>query len=527
MRRLFLIFFTILLSIFLNIPAPIFADDSEIKSLSKIYSERRSGDQMNLETWYGGKSTGNPEESIGFGDIILLDLIEKTSGGSGDTESLNELLESLFSHSPVNNKIHSQDGAIIASGKAITFLYQETPASSVDYIASIKNNLNHHKLAPTAYAQEKVDGFTALEPILPIWRAFRNVSYFIFVLGFIVYGFMIMFRIKINPQTAITIQLALPKLILTLLLITFSYAIAGFLIDIFYLVWGVLFNVLVYGEIIDSQNIQTASNVSGFKSGLFTGPFLGIILHLNFGGLVTNLWQGILGFPSATTAILSHSLLAPFSLLLSLLLSIVVLITFIKIFWSLLKSYVNIILNIIFSPLILLGNLLPGSNSFNNWLKNIFAELSVFATTMLMFILAFYFIGPFQIGGTEFLNTNWFTVNDQQISGNLWAPPPLQSDNAVNSEGKLALLGLGIILMIPKFSEIIKNALQIKDAGYGSAIGDALFLPTTSKAWEKYSTDKASQAISGGISKVSEIPKNLREKREEKKPIDKRLQDHK
>jgi len=74
---------------------------------------------------------------------------------------------------------------------------------------------------------------------------------------------MIMFRIKINPQTAITIQLALPKLIITLLLITFSYAIAGFMIDIFYLIWGIITNLLI------SQGLapKWSNFVSGYSHG--------------------------------------------------------------------------------------------------------------------------------------------------------------------------------------------------------------------------------------------------------------------
>ena len=93
------------------------------------------------------------------------------------------------------------------------------------------------------------------------------------------------------------------------------------------------------------------------------------------------------------------------------------------------------------------------------------------------FIIAFYFIGPFEIAGIEAFTLENFSITTEQISGDLWAPPPLQADGSFNSDGKLALLGLGIILMIPKLSEIIKNALQIKDLGYGSAISEAFTQP--------------------------------------------------
>ena len=73
-------------------------------------------------------------------------------------------------------------------------------------------------------------GFSALTPTLQVWKAFRNLSYFLFIIIFIVVGFMIMFRAQINPQTVVTVQAALPKIVVTLIMITFSYAIAVLLL---------------------------------------------------------------------------------------------------------------------------------------------------------------------------------------------------------------------------------------------------------------------------------------------------------
>ena len=146
MRRLTLIISTILLSIFLITPTQTLADEVD-NDLLKIYQDRRSGNQMNLETWYGGKYGSTLEESIGFGDIILLDLMEKVGGSSGDNnQELLKNLEMLLGNKPENLKNGSynssstvqnlsQKGAIQGTAKLITFLYQTTPASSTDYIA--------------------------------------------------------------------------------------------------------------------------------------------------------------------------------------------------------------------------------------------------------------------------------------------------------------------------------------------------------------------------------------------------------
>lgn len=512
MRRLAFIISIFLFSLTFLLPTPTFADDTASPAMNndllKIYQERRSGNQMNLETWYGGKYGGTQEESIGFGDIILLDLMEKVGGSSNDNaEELQNLLQLLLNDDPQNLPEQSyqpsiqkitQKGAIQGTTKLITSLYQTPPASSTDYLAYVKDNLQDKKIVQPAYADSGY-GFSSLQPLLKIWKIFRNIAYFVFVLGFILYGFMIMFRIKINPQTAITIQLALPKLIITLLLITFSYAVAGFMIDLFYLIWGIIVNVFI------SQGIKGIKFFSGYNWGLLA-PFLGGIL----GGtkfIIADLWSLILPIPQALGAAagiaMAFTPLAAVSIILGLILLIALLYTFIKIWWMLLKSYVNIVINIIFSPVILLGNILPGSKSFGNWLKNILAELSVFIATMVMFTLSAYFMFQFQ----------WFNDNAALTSsGHLWVPPLLQPQSMTNwgigpnTASSLSLLGLGILLMTPKIAEMIKNALQIKDLGYGSAISDSFNFMSNS------GVGKAAKSIAGGA--IFEAAKD---------PLDKKL----
>ena len=77
-------------------------------------------------------------------------------------------------------------------------------------------------------------GFDGLKPLLPLWTVFRNIVYILFVLVFVIIGVAIMLRLKIDPRTVMTIQNQIPKLIIGILLVTFSFSIAGFLIDIMY-----------------------------------------------------------------------------------------------------------------------------------------------------------------------------------------------------------------------------------------------------------------------------------------------------
>lgn len=112
----------------------------------------------------------------------------------------------------------------------IVMPYANPPASGVYYVM---DRLNAGGLIPAAYAAEGV-GFASLRPLISVWMAFRNVAYLILVIVIILIGFMIMFRVKLNPQTIISVENSLPKIVMALIYITLSFAIAGFLIDLMY-----------------------------------------------------------------------------------------------------------------------------------------------------------------------------------------------------------------------------------------------------------------------------------------------------
>lgn len=105
------------------------------------------------------------------------------------------------------------------------------PVSSGDYIAYATQNFG---ITKSAYAQTNGFGYDRLSPLINIWAKFRDIAYLLFVLAFTVIGLAIMFRVKIDPRTIMTIQNQIPKIIIALIMVTFSYAIAGFLIDVMY-----------------------------------------------------------------------------------------------------------------------------------------------------------------------------------------------------------------------------------------------------------------------------------------------------
>jgi hypothetical protein len=77
-------------------------------------------------------------------------------------------------------------------------------------------------------------GYTYLKESLhldTVWGFFRNVAYVFFVIIMVIAGFMIMFRHKLGGQTLVTLGNALPQVILGIILVTFSFAIVGLVMD--------------------------------------------------------------------------------------------------------------------------------------------------------------------------------------------------------------------------------------------------------------------------------------------------------
>src|SRR3989344_4417049 len=105
------------------------------------------------------------------------------------------------------------------------------PTSATLYLANLGESIG---LSPKSALAQNVAGSGAgiIQPVIQLWQVIRNLAYLAFILVFLSVGFMIMFRSKINPQTVISVQAALPGLVIGLILITFSYFIAALIIDL-------------------------------------------------------------------------------------------------------------------------------------------------------------------------------------------------------------------------------------------------------------------------------------------------------
>ncbi len=471
-------------------PSALAADDPTAEMV-KDFCKRRQGNQMNLEIWYSGKC--KDPKSIGFSQIVLLDLLTRLQGDAITDLTPQEVLLKLVTFDEKRNKVIAQLPSEPVAGKGligqlsnvIGAAYQSPPVSFANYLADIRQNIGNKSIVKPAYAQGTGFGFQNLLPILPIWRAFRNVAYFIFILVFILYGFMIMFRMKINPQNTASFQAAIPKIVTTLILITFAYAIAGFMIDLMYVVFNLILSVFASSGIINADNwwnsrvIQLASGQGGMI------PSLLFSLANTFFFVPSSLINVFTQLPGAASLAIDVVLtVGGLGLILRIILLIAVGYSYFKLFFKLFEAYITIIIQVIFSPIILIQDVLPGSDAFGGWLRNITANLSVFPVSMVMFLLSYIFmVQPFTsqlgIGGASGLS-GLTGVIPLQSSGSGFSMPLIGGPLApvigswTNSESILAVIGFFIILMASKYVDMVRDALKVPPFKYGTALGEAM-----------------------------------------------------
>lgn len=350
--------------------------------------------------------------------------------------------------------------------------YHNRPLSGIKYVS---NATSKFMSIPTVSAQGF--GFGAVDGLQKYWQGFRDMAYALTVLVVIVFAFMIMFRVKLSPQLVISVQSALPKVFMALILATFSYAIAGFVIDLSYVVGGLFASLM---ELADFASFTTAWNfIVPSAVTNFTGGFY--IFFYMFAYTIFFFIAAIVTFAGTLSGLSGYGYLASMAILL---MSIWVLILMfwytLKVPWVLLKNLISLFLSIVVAPIqIVIGALVPAIG-FGAWLRKIIAEALVFPLTGLFMFLAW---------KTLFASMAASIGQVTQIFGaqqqNLWAPPILGS-----SEDMAGILWLAVsfvfITMIPKAVDIMKMLVMGAKFDFGSAIGEAAgafgILPTAQKA---------------------------------------------
>lgn len=414
-------------------------------------------------------------------------------------------------------------GVLGTQQKFVSMLY-DNQLSSQEYVADILDNIGVPSVS-RAYAQSTGGGtgYSAMKPFLEFWKVFRNLAYSLYIIMFVVVGIMIMLRTKINAQTIITIQTALPNLLITLLLITFSYAIVGFMIDIMYfLIYFIVYLVASVGIIDASKSIDRLMSYSAW-SVIFEGRNSIIsAISSSIGSVLWNLGKSGIGVAGAAL-----SMVSPMYLVIAIAFAIAML----KLMLVLVKSYIMLIVQTITAPVQILMNAMPGSKAFSEWLKKTASYLIPFPVAACMFIFSAILVGnPTDatimngVGG----DANPFGVKDNaalyQDRNNLWLPPFTLTNIGLENGDKsgyadiLTIIGFVVFLMTPASVKMAQDWLQVKESPYtAEALGNAAvgakgasILP--SWGWKSYQEElaarRSAKALGGVINSRGDMSKS-------------------
>lgn len=369
----------------------------------------------------------------------------------------------------LTNEQVNNGGVIGIFASLVDGMYQQKPVSSGQYLAYLGEKM---QIAKPVYAQG--EGWKFLSPILNLWVGVRNVAYLFFIVIFVAVGFMIMLRQKIDSQTVVSVQNALPKIIIALIFVTFSFAICGFIVDLLF-----LFNELLHSIFASIMNMGAppalgppGSGPKGFSYNPLINPF---DVASNIIGIVTaSKGSGLFGFLKTFIDSIGDVFKGQFASVFSLTIGFVILTTVIKIFLTLLGRYVTLIIYPIFSPLIILFGSLPGQKDhLPRFLKSYLAAALTFPATVLVLNLAAYFF----FAASEFKLGHNFMVFPPIAPFDLPVAPPPAVAVSLTTDVLLGFVGVGILMLASKIPEMIDDALSVKSeigASLGAETGGAL-----------------------------------------------------
>jgi hypothetical protein len=463
--------------------------------------------RVNAQTHSPNYLNTNPDVPQNFHTYVQTVFIEVASAVSCQLAGIDlfEQNGKCLGIDPKTQKIGFVDGgggAISLLGSFITMTFY-MPVSTYDYGSFLASKFG---IAKDTYAADTLPpgtntqptptndtgvGFRALLPTLKLWQTFRNVAYLLFVILFVIIGLGIMFRIRIDPRTVMTIQNQIPKIIIALVLVTFSYAIAGFMVDLMYVFIYLIVSLFAeqgtdptsalatnpFGAIGGFGGISgiasgVAKSISGIVASIFDGTLgnlVGAIVGAIIGQLLPNPASGIpvVGGLVATGKFLIGGLLGGLfgneivgliaGVISYLVIVIAIFTALLRLWFQLIKAYIFVLIMVVFAPFYIAFGLVPGRSGFGNWIRGLLANLSAFPATITMFLLGKAFMSGFT-GGAP---------------GSTPFAPPLVGD-FLRPDRFASIIGLGIILLTPEVVNMVKEALKAPEFKFTSSIGRSL-----------------------------------------------------
>lgn len=543
MKKIFAALFSVFL--FLVVAPTIHAQQSVITLPPQITSTPTpvASQQSGVKTAYPLDNDSNvPQNFHTYSQNVFIEILTSISCILTGYDPLTSSGKCLGIN-PITHKIGyvegGQGGAVGIVGNMIGMTFN-IPVSSGTYV---KDMVAHFGITKTGLAANKIDvggnsvdndgtfaagyGYTGLKPVIGLWRLFRNIVYILLVLVFIVIGIGIMLRVNVDARSVMSIQNQLPKIIIGIILITFSYAIAGLIVDLMYvsmyLVYYLFYSYTQQGTGIEMgglnpSHLQGANplsavggigGVGGIAEGVAgpIGDLISSMLDNTFGSILAAIVGGLVGgaagsiIPFVGTAIGAGLGAVAGGLVGGKLLGLVggllaYIIIFIAVFWALmrlwfllLRSYIFFLIDVVLAPFWIGLGLLPkgGTAGFSSWLRDIVANLAVFPATLFILLLAKIFTANFA----------------GSVDGQPFVPPLIGNLNDISSFS--SIIGLGILLLLPGVVTMVRDTLKApgfkytqqiaQSLGQGQKVGGMLFGKTKEALWHTNPKDGSPERL--------------------------------
>lgn len=382
------LFFSVLFILFFFFTANSYAvEEVEEVEIGKIQLE--SAYPSTIESWNIGQGATEADEYSAprSGAVSTVSLVNNAllTLDPSISPHYDEMLESE------NISYDAKRGFLGMSKDGVYAMYESQPMVNV-YAHLADEWLPGYQASSTIYAAPS--GYESLvnTGISSIWSQVRNITYVFFILIMLVVGFMIMFRSKLGGQTLVTLGNTLPNIILALIGVTFSFAIAGIIIDLGGVIMAILAD--LFNGIFEQSNGYTETVKLGsigdiFKAFVPQGLWNDInplnLLKGNTGG------KGLLGLlggagiiatiiGASNPATLGAGLIVGLPLLLIVLAILgVATVGVFKVFITLVKAYIGILVSVITGPLQIAVSAMPGNSAnFINWMKGILRNVLIY-----------------------------------------------------------------------------------------------------------------------------------------------------
>lgn len=120
------------------------------------------------------------------------------------------------------------NGSLLAISNVLDYAADQPPPVNLAFFVNKKVESIPYMGTALAQSDYTFSG-PFLEIIYTLWSIVANAALGVLAIGLLVTGVMIMTKRQLGPQTAVTVQYALPRILLAIILIFFSYIIGAFM----------------------------------------------------------------------------------------------------------------------------------------------------------------------------------------------------------------------------------------------------------------------------------------------------------